>query len=90
STADRFHMATRQLNLILLYQVERNYEDFLHFVRVNRGTELLLSTDRTITDIASAIGYHSVKTFTRNFLKLRLMPPSAFRRTTELQEDDLQ
>jgi YesN/AraC family two-component response regulator len=90
SVADRFHITTNRLNRILLYQVERNFEDFLNFVRVNRGTELLLSTDRTITDIASAIGYHSVKTFTRNFLKLRLMPPSAFRRTTELQEDDLQ
>ncbi|MBN2559244.1 MAG: helix-turn-helix transcriptional regulator [Clostridia bacterium] len=89
SVADRFHMTTRQLNLILLYQVERNYEDFLNFVRINRGTELLLSTDLSITDIAMAIGYNTVKTFTRNFLKFRLMPPAVFRRTTELQEDDL-
>lgn len=87
--ADRFHISTSQLNRILLYQVERNYEDFLNFVRINRGTELLLSTDRSITDIAMTIGYNSVKTFTRNFLKLRLMPPAAFRQTTELQKDDL-
>jgi len=87
--ADRFHLTTGQLNRILLYQVEKNYEDFLNFVRINRGTELLLSTDKSITDIAMAIGYNSVKTFTRNFLKLRLMPPSEFRRTTELQKDDL-
>lgn len=89
TVADRFNLTTRQLNRVLLYQVERNYEDFLNFVRINRGTELLLSTDRSITDIALSIGYNSVKTFTRNFLKLRLMPPAAFRRTTELQEDDL-
>ena len=89
SVADRFHLTTRQLNRILLYQVERNYEDFLNFVRVNRGTELLLSTDWSITDIAVAIGYNTVKTFTRNFLKLRLMPPASFRQTTQLQEDDL-
>ncbi len=89
SVADHFHLTTRQLNRILLYQVERNYEDFLNFVRINRGTELLLSTDRSITDIAVVIGYNTVKTFTRNFLKLRLMPPAVFRQTTELQEDDL-
>ncbi len=89
SVADRFHVTTGQLNRILLYQVERNYEDFLNFVRVNRGTELLLSTNMTVTDIAMAIGYNSVKTFTRNFLKLRLMPPAAFRQTTQLQKDDL-
>ena len=89
SVADHFHLSTKQLNRILLYQVERNYEDFLNFVRINRGTELLLSTDWSITDIAVVIGYNTVKTFTRNFLKLRLMPPAVFRQTTELQEDDL-
>lgn len=89
SVADHFKITVKHLNRTLLYQVERNFEDFLNFVRVNRGTELLLSTDKTITEIAMAIGYNSVKTFTRNFLKLRLMPPSAFRKTTELQTDDL-
>lgn len=90
SVAERFALTTKQLNRTLLYLVEKNYEDFLNFVRVNRGTELLLSTDWSIMDIAVAIGYNSVKTFTRNFLKLRLMPPAVFRQTIELQDDDLQ
>ncbi len=89
SVADYFNISTKQLNRILLYQVERNYEDFLNFVRVNRASELLLSTDWGITDIAVAVGYNSAKTLTRNFLKLRLMPPGVFRQTVELQEDDL-
>ena len=89
SVADHFDISTKQLNRILLYQVERNYEDFLNFVRVNRASELLLSTDWGITDIAVAVGYNSAKTLTRNFLKLRLMPPGVFRQTVELQEDDL-
>ncbi len=87
--ADSFHLSTKQLNKTLLYQVERNYEDFLNFVRVNRGSELLLSTDWSVTDIAVAVGYNTAKTFTRNFLKLRLMPPGVFRQTVELQEEDL-
>lgn len=89
SVAEHFDISTKQLNRILLYQVERNYEDFLNFVRVNRASELLLSTDWGITDIAVAVGYNSAKTLTRNFLKLRLMPPGVFRQTVELQEDDL-
>lgn len=88
--ADTFHVTTKQLNRILLYQVERNFEDYLNFVRVNRASELILSTDWSVTDIAVAVGYNTAKTLTRNFLKLRLMPPGAFRHTVELQEDDLE
>lgn len=84
--ADRFHLSTKQLNRILLYQVERNYEDFLNFLRVNRASELLLSTDWRVTDIALAVGYNTAKTLTRNFLKLRLMSPGVFRETVALQE----
>ena len=88
AVAERFSLTTKQLNRILLYQVERNFEDFLNFVRVNRASELLLSTDWPVTDVAVSVGYNSAKTLTRNFLKLRLMPPGAFRQTVELQEDD--
>ncbi len=87
--ADHFHLSTKQLNRTLLYQVERNYEDFLNFVRVNRASELLLSTDWGVTVIAVAVGYNTAKTLTRNFLKLRLMPPGVFRQTVELQQGDL-
>lgn len=88
SVADNFGVTTKQLNRVLLYQVERNFEDFLNFVRVNRASELLLSRDWSVTDIAVAVGYNTAKTLTRNFLKLRLMPPGAFRRTVQMQEDD--
>lgn len=87
--ADEFGLNAKQLNRTLLYQVERNFEDFLNYVRVNRASELLLSTDWSITDVAVAVGYNTTKTLTRNFLKLRLMSPGAFRKTVELQQDDL-
>ncbi len=86
--ADKFHISVKQLNKILMYQVERNYEDFLNFVRVNRASELLLSTKSSITEVAKNVGYNSSKTLTRNFLKFRLMTPSVFRQTVELQEEE--
>jgi len=88
--ANMFDMTTKQLNRILLYQVEKNFEDSLNFVRVNRASELLRSTNWSVTDIAIAVGFNTAKTLTRNFLKLRLMPPGVFRQTVELQEDDLE
>lgn len=82
----QFHMSPRELNRILLYQVEMGFSDFLNYVRVNRASELLLRTDKTILEIALEVGYHTEKTLTRNFLRFRSMTPGKFRQTVELQE----
>lgn len=83
---EKFHMSPRELNRILLYQVEMGFSDFLSFVRVNRASELLLQTDKTVLEIALEVGYHSEKSLSRNFLRFRAMTPGKFRRTVELQK----
>jgi YesN/AraC family two-component response regulator len=88
-TADKFLISTKELNSILLYQVEKNFSDFLNFIRVNRASELLKETNKSITDIAIDIGYNNAKTLTRNFLRYRTMTPSTFRLNIELQPDTL-
>ena len=50
--ARRFGISVTELNRLLLIQVERNFEDFLNLVRVNRACELLVETDRTVLEIA--------------------------------------
>lgn len=87
--AREFQISAVELNRILIYQMERNFEDFLNFVRINRACELLLKTDNSIIDIAIEVGYNTVKSFTRNFLKLKVMTPGAFRRTVTLQHTGL-
>ena len=89
NTADRFHISIKELNTILLYQVEKNFPDFLNFVRVNRASELLKNTDQTITQIAIDVGFNNAKTLTRNFLRYRTMPPGAFRQNIGLQDNTL-
>lgn len=78
-TADAFGISVSQLNRLLLCQVERNFEDFLNFVRINRACELLLRTRKPIHEISFEVGYNSTKTFTRYFLRQMAMTPSAFR-----------
>ncbi len=89
ATAGRFGVSVRELNTILLYQVEKNFPDFLNFVRVNRASELLKSTDKSITEIAVEVGYNTAKTLTRSFLKYRTMTPGAFRKRIEIQDKTL-
>ena len=78
-TADAFGISVSQLNKMLLCQVEKNFEDFLNYVRINRACEQLLHTRKPIHEISFEVGYNSTKTFTRYFLRQMAMTPSAFR-----------
>lgn len=80
AVADKFGVTVVELNRILLFQAERNFEDFLNYLRVNKACELMLSTKMSITDIAIEVGYNTVKTFSRNFVKLKNMTPATFRK----------
>ncbi|MBE5905635.1 MAG: helix-turn-helix domain-containing protein [Lachnospiraceae bacterium] len=75
----KFEISVPELNKILLLQVERNFSEFLHFLRVNSACKLLAETDMTITDIAIEVGFNTVKTFTRNFVMNKHLTPSAYR-----------
>ena len=79
NTASRFGMSVQELNRVLMYQLEKNFEEYLNSVRVNRACELLISTDASVMDIALDVGYHNAKTLTRNFVKHKLMTPQSFR-----------
>ena len=77
--AHKFNSSVVEINRILLFQVEKNFEDFLTFLRINKSCILLLTTDSQIIDIACAVGYNNLKTFSRNFIKIKNMTPKAFR-----------
>lgn len=89
TTAARFHMTPKDLNAVLLYQVEKDFSQFLNYVRVNRATELIKTTEKSIAEIAIEVGYNNEKTLSRNFLKQRGMSISEFKKTVSLQDPTL-
>ena len=89
TVSEKFRISPKELNRILLFQVEMNFNDYLNFVRVNRASELLLKTDKSILTIAMEVGYNNEKTLSRNFLRFRSMTPGTFRRNIELQKNQL-
>lgn len=52
---------------------------------MNRACKLLTTTRMTVLDIALEVGYRNAKTLNRNFLKYRLMTPSAYRAANSVQ-----
>ena len=84
--AERFQMTVVGVNRTLMYHVEKNFEELLHYLRINKACEYLLTTDDAIVDIALQVGYNTIKTFNRNFLRLKGMTPGEFRKHINLQK----
>lgn len=59
------------------------YTDFVNRVRINRACQLLMSSDRYVTNICYDVGFNNVANFNRRFLELKGMTPSEFRRQAD-------
>lgn len=59
---------------------------FVNTLRVNEACRLLSGTSRTITEIALACGYRNLSSFNHQFLALRRMNPSEYRRQPRRRE----
>jgi len=62
------------------------FVQYLGRLRVNRACELLINSDKPVTEICYECGFNNVSNFNRQFLGLKAMPPSQFRRYHRLNE----
>lgn len=60
-------------------EVGQSFVQYLHEVRINHACSLLLSTDMSITEISTEVGYNSFKTFSRVFKHLKGTTPTKYR-----------
>jgi len=56
------------------------FTDFVNHVRVNRACQLLMESDRYITQIGYEVGFNNIANFNRRFLDIKGMTPSEYRR----------
>ena len=53
--------------------------EYLNRIRIVKSCELLLSTNKKITEIASLVGFNNISYFNRTFYKIMGVTPSAYR-----------
>lgn len=78
SLAKTFHYNHSYLSSIL-QRSGFGFNDLLHEIRIYHACALLLTTDKSVCNIAYDVGYNSLETFYRLFKKLRMMTPSQYR-----------
>lgn len=82
--SDMFNTSPIQINKNLKILIGKTFNEFLNYVRINKASKLILSTDESITNIAFEVGYNTVKTFYRNFIKIKNITPREFKNTIEI------
>ena len=60
-----------------------SFTDFVNRLRINRACQLLMETDRYITNVCYDVGFNNVANFNRRFLQLKGMTPKEFRHQAE-------
>ncbi len=60
--------------------MNRSFNDYLNFIRITEAEKLLISTDKSITEIAGETGFSSSSYFIKVFDKYKKASPSQFRK----------
>ncbi len=60
-----------------------SFTDFVNRLRINKACQLLMETDRYVTNVCYDVGFNNVANFNRRFLQVKGMTPSEFRKQAE-------
>ena len=78
--AEQMGMAESRFSRFFRKATGNNYTDFVNRIRINRACQLLMESDKLVTDICYEVGFNNVANFNRRFLDAKGTTPSDFRR----------
>ncbi len=73
------HINKYYISHIFKNKIKLGFNEYIHTLRIKTACNLLKDTDDTITQIASNVGYNTVRSFNRSFLKIKGVTPSEYR-----------
>lgn len=84
SLSEQVHLAPAYLSRLFKARTGETISEYLFRIRIERATELLMSTAYPISEISSFCGYTSVGNFQRYFKKYVGISPGKYRQTYQL------
>ena len=77
--ADYFEISVYSLSKMFNGQIGTGFVEYINGKRIERAKELLLTTEKSVKEIAFSVGFAGSKYFTEIFKKYTGMPPGEFR-----------
>ena len=77
--SEHFDLNPRRISFIIKQKCGMNYQDYLTSMRIGLAQKLLISGEKSVTDICSVVGYSSLPHFVRTFKQVTGYTPTAYR-----------
>lgn len=78
--ASKFYMSNSHFSRLFSQQTGINFTQYLLSLRINKACDLLAQTDLPITHVSQEVGFESLSSFNRTFIKIKGVPPRSFRK----------
>ena len=67
---------------------KKTYIDFLNEIRIGHACKLLIDTQKTVLEVSYESGFNTLANFNKQFLKMKKLTPSGYRKQFRIQEQD--
>ena len=73
------HISKYYISHIMSSKLHIGFNDYINSLRVSNACKYLLRTDKSVTEISEIVGFNTLRTFNRAFLKQMGVTPSGYR-----------
>lgn len=88
--AENIGISYSRLRKHILDNFGLNIVDYINELRIKKSKELLATTDLTIVEIASTVGYNNAQSFSRYFKKFTNNTPGKYRNEVQRQKENVE
>ena len=74
------HLSKYYISHVLGSKLHIGFNDYINSLRVSAACKLLAQSDKSITEISEEVGFNTLRTFNRAFLKSQETTPSEYRK----------
>lgn len=78
--AEALHASKYYISHLLKKKINMGFSDYVNALRISEACKYLSSEDKSITEIAYAVGFNTIRTFNRAFIKHKGVSPSGYRK----------
>lgn len=76
---EELHISKYYISHMFSDKIGVRFNDYLNSLRINAACRLLQRTDKTVTEISELVGFNTLRTFNRAFMKHLGISPSEYR-----------
>lgn len=83
------HLNRYYISHIMSEKLHIGFNDYINSLRISNACKYLLKGDKTVTEISTIVGFNTLRTFNRAFIKQMGCTPSEYRRTKQNERKTL-